>query len=276
MERRAPLGFLAVLPLLWSALRRGPRDTATSALMLSGFAVWGTFAGGGPFGRDDLNESFLLLLTFMIGVTVPSLALSADAAVRRRTEDELRAVQDDLNRRVAARTATLTDANVALQEEIDRRKRAENELDQQSRHLIEAQRLANLGSWVRNFETDEIVWSDQLYEIFGVQPGEELAGTFDGYLKRVHPDDRERVREQVQIRDQGRPGLPRRAADRAPERRDPPCPDLRRAGEERRRPRGQACTASASTSPSASRPRSRSSARASSLRRCRRWRRSAS
>ena len=28
-ERRAPLGFLAVLPLLWSALRRGPRDTAT-------------------------------------------------------------------------------------------------------------------------------------------------------------------------------------------------------------------------------------------------------
>ena len=66
-------------------------------------------------------------------------------------------------------------------------------------HLIEAQRLANLGSWVRNFETGEIVWSDQLYEIFGVQPGEELAGSFDGYLKRIHPDDRERVREQVQF-----------------------------------------------------------------------------
>ncbi len=44
-ERRAPLGFLAVLPLLWSALRRGPRDTATSALVLAGFAVWGTLAG---------------------------------------------------------------------------------------------------------------------------------------------------------------------------------------------------------------------------------------
>ena len=33
---------------------------------------------GGPFGRDTLNESFLLLLMFMIGVTIPSLALSAD------------------------------------------------------------------------------------------------------------------------------------------------------------------------------------------------------
>ena len=167
-ERRAPIGFLAVLPLLWSALRRGPRDTATSALVLAGFAVWGTLAGGGPFDRETLNESFLTLLTFMIGVTVPSLALSADAAMRRRTEDELRAVHDDLNRRVAARTTDLTDANRALHDEIDRRKRAESVLDEQTRHLSEAQRLANLGSWVRNLETNEIVWSDQLYEIFGV------------------------------------------------------------------------------------------------------------
>ena len=196
-ERRAPLGFLAVLPLLWSALRRGPRDTATSTLVLAAFAVWGTFAGSGPFDRNDLNESFLLLLTFMIGVTVPSLALSADAAMRRRTENELRTVHDDLNRRVAARTADLTDANLALVAEVDRRKRAENVLDQQTRHLVEAQRLANLGSWVRNLETNEVVWSDQLYDIFGVQPGQEMSGSFDGYLKRIHPDDREKVRDQV-------------------------------------------------------------------------------
>ena len=166
--------------------------------MLAAFAVWGTLAGIGPFGRDTLNESFLLLLMFMIGVTVPSLALSADAAVRRRSENALRAVQEDLNRRVAARTADLTEANLALQDEIDRRKHAEAVLDRQTRHLVEAQRLANLGSWVRNLETNEIVWSDQLYEIFGVQRGEENSGTFDGYLKRIHPDDRDRVREQVQ------------------------------------------------------------------------------
>jgi PAS domain S-box-containing protein len=197
-ERRAPIGFLAVLPLLWSALRRGPRDTATSALVLAGFAVWGTLAGGGPFDRETLNESFLTLLTFMIGVTVPSLALSADAAMRRRTEDELRAVHDELNRRAAARTTDLTDANRALHDEIERRKRAESVLDEQTRHLSEAQRLANLGSWVRNLETNEIVWSEQLYEIFGVQRGEEDTGSFDGYLQRIHPDDRERVRKQVQ------------------------------------------------------------------------------
>ena len=31
-EYTSPLGFLAILPLVWAALRRGPRDTATVAL----------------------------------------------------------------------------------------------------------------------------------------------------------------------------------------------------------------------------------------------------
>jgi integral membrane sensor domain MASE1 len=37
---RDPLGFLAVLPLMWAAIRCGQRDTATVALVLSGFAIW--------------------------------------------------------------------------------------------------------------------------------------------------------------------------------------------------------------------------------------------
>ena len=89
----APLGFLAVVPLLWSALRLAPRDTATVALVLSCFAVWGTIAGGGPFARANLNDLFLLLLMFMIATTVPSLVLSADVAVRKRTDEDLRHAQ---------------------------------------------------------------------------------------------------------------------------------------------------------------------------------------
>jgi integral membrane sensor domain MASE1 len=42
---RDPLGFLAILPVLWAALRRGPRDTATVVLVLSGIAIWGTLGG---------------------------------------------------------------------------------------------------------------------------------------------------------------------------------------------------------------------------------------
>jgi PAS domain S-box-containing protein len=87
---REPLGFLAILPLLWAALRLGPRDTATVAAILGAFAVWGTVMHGGPFARAALNESFLLLLMFMISTTVPSLALSADVTARRRMEERLR------------------------------------------------------------------------------------------------------------------------------------------------------------------------------------------
>ena len=111
---RDPLGFLAILPLMWAALRRGQRDTATVALLLSGFAVWGTMADGGPFARGTLNESLLLLLMFMISTAVPTLALSADVAVRRATERSLRAAHQELDRIVHERTAALEETRQAL------------------------------------------------------------------------------------------------------------------------------------------------------------------
>jgi PAS domain S-box-containing protein len=87
---RSALGFLAVLPLLWATLRCGPRDAATTALILAGFAVWGALAGGGPFAGTALDQSFFPLIMFMIGVSLPSVALSADVALRRRLEAKLR------------------------------------------------------------------------------------------------------------------------------------------------------------------------------------------
>ena len=86
---RDPLGFLAVVPLLWAALRGSQRDTATISLVLSAIAVWGTYEGSGPFSGLVVDESFLLLLMFVISVSVPTLALSADVAQRRLTEHEL-------------------------------------------------------------------------------------------------------------------------------------------------------------------------------------------
>src|SRR6266540_298875 len=93
---RDALGFLAVLPLLWAALRCDQRATATVAVILSCFALWGTLAGGGPFARDSLNDSFLLLVMFLISISVPGLALSADVAMRRRSEENLRTAQSEL------------------------------------------------------------------------------------------------------------------------------------------------------------------------------------
>src|SRR5262245_45112003 len=96
---RSSLAFLAILPLIWAALRQNQRNTATVALLLSCFAVWGTISSAGPFVRSNLNDSFLLLLAFMISVSVPSLALSAEVAVRRRHQEHLNFVMHELSHR---------------------------------------------------------------------------------------------------------------------------------------------------------------------------------
>ncbi len=175
-EYSSPLGFLPILPLVWAALRRGPRDTATISVIVTGFAVWATVENTGPFGPLGLNESFLLLLTFMISLSLPSLALSADVAMRKRTEESLRGTQAELDNRVKERTAALAVANI---------------------HLQEAQRIANLGSWAWDIGRNRVSWSDQLYEIYGISP-KRFGGTVEEFLRFVHPDDRAQVQESVE------------------------------------------------------------------------------
>ena len=167
-EYTSPLGFLAILPLFWAALRRGPRDTATVGLILAIFAVWATVQHAGPFGQIGLDESFLLLLTFMISVSVPSLALSADVAMRRASEENLLRTRAELDSRVKERTAELADANI---------------------QLTEAQRLANLGSWSWDIVANRITWSDQLLDIYGLTRA-EFGGAINDFLRYIHPDDR--------------------------------------------------------------------------------------
>ena len=78
---RGPLAFLALVPLVWAALRGNQRDTATASLILAAFAVWGVRSGTGPFAGPDLNYSFLMFLMFLISVSVPT-----PRALRRRRD----------------------------------------------------------------------------------------------------------------------------------------------------------------------------------------------
>src|SRR5262245_5489543 len=121
------LGFLAVLPLLWAALRRGPRDTAIASLILAGFSIWGTLSAAGPFAPASLIDAFLSVLVFLISVSVPSLALSADVAMRKTIDENLRRTHTELDRRVEIRTAELAAANQALRDEVRRRTATEKE-----------------------------------------------------------------------------------------------------------------------------------------------------
>jgi len=55
--------------------------------------------------------------------------------------------------------------------------------------LAQAQQMAHIGSWEWNVRTDEIIWSDEEYRLFGFAP-RTLTPTYDLCLESVHPDDR--------------------------------------------------------------------------------------
>jgi len=76
------------------------------------------------------------------------------------------------------------------QRELVERKQIEEALRESDHQMAEAQRLAQVGSWSWDIETDGLTWSDELYAIFGLEP-DGFKPTYEAYLARVHPEDRD-------------------------------------------------------------------------------------
>ncbi|MDH4134493.1 MAG: PAS domain-containing protein, partial [Gammaproteobacteria bacterium] len=82
-------------------------------------------------------------------------------------------------------------------QDIDARKRAEVVLATRERELVEAQSLAHIGNWVADMRSGELLWSDEIYRIFGHAPG-GIVPSVQAFMDAVHPDDRELVRASEQ------------------------------------------------------------------------------
>jgi PAS domain S-box-containing protein len=93
---------------------------------------------------------------------------------RRKAEEELREARNELEVKVAARTA---------------------ELRRSEAYLAEAQRLTQTGSFALNASTGEPThWSHEYSRLFGLDP-EQGVQSVDALLQRVHPEDRARCIE---------------------------------------------------------------------------------
>ncbi len=90
--------------------------------------------------------------------------------------------------------------------DITKRKRAEEALrlsEQEQRHvaaqlekerarLVEAQEVANIGSWETDLQSLDVIWSEQIHRIFETDPSSFLP-TRPKFREFVHPEDRPKV-----------------------------------------------------------------------------------
>ncbi len=76
------------------------------------------------------------------------------------------------------------------------RKKAEEALKKSEESLANAQRIARIGNWDWDIVNNRLLWSDEIYRIFGVAP-QEFGANYEAFINYVHPEDRQFVMDSV-------------------------------------------------------------------------------
>lgn len=106
------------------------------------------------------------------GRPLRSVGTVQDISDLYRAELELREHREHLEELVHERTARLTESE---------------------RELRRAQQIARLGHWSANMVRDDMIWSEEVYRIFGREPA-QFQPSYQSFLTCVHPDDRSQVK----------------------------------------------------------------------------------
>jgi PAS domain S-box-containing protein len=87
--------------------------------------------------------------------------------------EQLQFHYEDLERQVEQRTA---DIRLAMEQ------------------LNEAQHIAQVGSWELDLSTNQLIWSDEIFQLFEIDK-ERFGATYEAFLNALHPEDRDTVNE---------------------------------------------------------------------------------
>jgi len=101
-----------------------------------------------------------------------------------RVESSVTVLRDDCGDRIGL---------LAVVRDVTERARAEARLRDSQRQLLEAEKLGHIGAWEWDVATGAQIWSEELYRIFGIEPG-RIPATFEGFMSLVEPEDRPAVR----------------------------------------------------------------------------------
>jgi PAS domain S-box-containing protein len=139
--------------LVWAPLRFRQHGAVTASFVVAAIAIAGAVNGTTPLGQGSATAVVQILEGLMAAVAMTLLILGAVLAERAA---------------------------------------AEQELERAHATLAEAQEIARIGSWEWSIATNRATWSDELYRLYGLAP-QSLQVTFESFLERVHPDDRDTV-----------------------------------------------------------------------------------
>jgi PAS domain S-box-containing protein len=86
---------------------------------------------------------------------------------------------------------------VGVLRDITARKRAEEALRASEAELKEAQRVARLGSWSLDTETGHVVWTEEIYRIFGLDPAQS-APAYEAHPRILAPESYARMNTAIE------------------------------------------------------------------------------
>src|ERR1700719_1972079 len=125
---------------------------------------------------------FVVLGLWVVGRTLRPLTALTQAAQAISKGDWRNVPEVRRNDEVGLLAQAFTLMTARLKETLEGLRRSEAKLE-------EAQRVAHVGYWERDVDTDRITWSDETYRVYGLTPGEGTI-TLAGMLERIHPEDR--------------------------------------------------------------------------------------
>lgn len=210
----APVALVVARPRLLPPERRVRAIDAallTALLVAVGVLFWTTESAAVAYGSIPLL-AWATLRVGTRGLAVASLALAAvstSATARDRGPWEALAGTDpqtQLGRQQLFLLAAIGGAWLLMLEVRERTRAVERmrSIATDAALLERALHAGRMGVWTWDARTNVIGWDRQLEQLYGLPPG-GFDGSFETWLARVHPDDRERLLAELSVDlDQGR------------------------------------------------------------------------
>ncbi|TAD75310.1 MAG: diguanylate cyclase [Oscillatoriales cyanobacterium] len=109
-----PVAYILFASLIWSVFRLGNWPSSCLVAIVSVGAIIATVTGNGSFADRSMNESIILLQSFMGILSIAGLVLSATVQERKAAQHSLEATLQTLEVRIAERTAELAQTEAQL------------------------------------------------------------------------------------------------------------------------------------------------------------------